>query len=1045
MLRAMADTGVGASDQGEGLVPGLYESVVTRRMADRLARHPDLTTIVSTVDKADSAGVLGRHIHAAAMRALQAMTEPKQQLDLVARLLEVVGDLPETPEPGPRQLLSVAPSSQWDRSVVSSPVRPSTPLSDAALLTNASGDPALGAELRRELATADGVDLLCAFVQWHGLRVLEAELAELSERKVPFRVITTTYLGGTERKALDRLVSEFGAQVRVQYDAQRTRLHAKAWLLRRNSGFDTAYVGSSNLSRSALLDGAEWNVRLSRIGTPGLLGKFEATFDSYWNSDQYERYDPALDRDRFDDAVAGATSSRRTDSPIRLSGLHVRPFPHQAAILEALQAERRVHDRHANLVVAATGTGKTIIAALDYKQVRAGWEASPAREPSLLFVAHRREILQQSIRAYREVLVDASFGEEFVGGVRPERWRHVFASVQSLTSYDVRNIPADAFDVVVIDEFHHAEAQTYRRILDHLKPRELLGLTATPERADGTDVRAFFDYRTAAELRLWDAIDSGLLTPFHYFGVSDGTDLRRLAWRAGQYDARDLDAVYTGNDARASIVLQQVRDKILDPGRMRALGFCVSVDHARYMARVFEQAGLAARALHADTRQDERDAAFADLRAGRVQALFAVDLFNEGLDLPEVDVVLMLRPTQSATIFLQQLGRGLRITEDKPVLTVLDFVGLHRAEFALEMRFRTLTRTSRKNLEREVASGFPFLPSGCQIVLDEHTQTSVLKSIRTHLHLRKKHLVEALRLHPTDALGEYLREAGFELADVIREQRGGSFTTLRREAGLIHGDASPLESVLAKRVRALAHVDDPLRAAAYESLLGGIEPRNALEERLARMLYFTFFPNGKHESYDAGLADVRRNTELTRECVEVVRMGLDATRHSTELLGGPLAGIPLATHASYSREEALAALGYAHLQRVPSGFREGVLHVNGELGPVDALFITLRKSEAEYSPTTMYADYPISPTRFHWESQSTTSVASKTGQRYLTGASTVLLFVRREKRGELGTAPYVLLGPARYVSHRGERPIAITWELETPMPADLYAASAVAV
>ena len=221
---------------------------------------------------------------------------------------------------------------------------------------------------------------------------------------------------------------------------------------------------------------------------------------------------------------------------LSISGLEVRPFPYQQEILDAIDVERVVHDRHRNLVVAATGTGKTVIAALDYRRL-----CSSGERPRLLFVAHRREILEQSLRTYREVLGDGDFGELYVGGSRPERWQHVFASVQSLTSYGIANIPRDAFDIVVIDEFHHAEARTYRRILDHLRPIELLGLTATPERADGTDVRSFFEGRTAAELRLWDALGADLLCPFHYFVAADGTDLRSITWSQGRYDETELE------------------------------------------------------------------------------------------------------------------------------------------------------------------------------------------------------------------------------------------------------------------------------------------------------------------------------------------------------------------------------------------------------------------------------------------------------------------------------------------------------------------------
>ncbi|WP_168582820.1 DUF3427 domain-containing protein [Gephyromycinifex aptenodytis] len=1025
---------------GSQLPPGLYEDVVTARLLKRLACVTD-TPDFNNIDKADRTTVLGRHVSQAVHRALSART-PEQQVDLVARLLEVLDAQDETPEQNPRQLLSLVAPPQPGQPTRSTD-RPSTPLSDAALLTNAASDPSLGAEIRRELATADEVDLLIAFVKWHGVRTLEKSLAEIKARGVPFRIVTTTYMGGTERRALDRLADKYGADIRIQYDAQRTRLHAKAWLFRRHTGLDTAYVGSSNLSASALLDGAEWNVRLSRVATPTLLQKFEATFNTYWSSDTFQPYDPRVlaDRDRLDDALRIAGGGNKPRTRISLSGLQVRPFPFQEAILEALQAERDLHERHRNLVVAATGTGKTVMAALDYQRL------CGTDKPSLLFVAHRAEILDQSLRTYREVLGDSNFGEAYFGGARPERWNHVFASIQSLSRYGVQHIPADAFDVVVIDEFHHAAASTYRRILDHLQPRELLGLTATPERGDGTDVRSFFGGRTAAELRLWDAIEADLLTPFHYFGIHDGTDLTRLSWTRGRYDEHELEGVYTGNDARARIVLTQVRDKIADPARMKALGFCVSVAHAHYMTRVFREAGLEAVALSGQSRETQRHNAIEDLSTGRIQAIFTADLFNEGVDIPAVDTVLFLRPTESITLFLQQLGRGLRVHPDKAVLTVLDFVGQHRAEFRLDLRFRALTRSTRKGLERDVTQGFPFLPPGCQIVLDRLTQDAVLTSIKTNLAMRMPQLVNELRAHPSDSLREFLTESGLELSDVVRSDR--SFTLLRRKAGLLTTPESPLEESLRKRVRALTHVDDPERAAVYDRLLrldtsyAGLCPRG---QAFAKMLYFTLYRTGGHASYDEGLAQARAVTTVAQECRETIAIAADQTRRPVHSSAGPLAALPFVVHASYQQDEVLAGLGHAHLGRVASSFREGVLHVgDSPAGPVDAFFVTLKKSEAAYSPTTMYADYPISPTLFHWESQSGTTLASPTGQRYLSGTSTVLLFVRREKSTEFGTAPYLFLGRARYVSHHGERPIAITWRLDTAMPAELYTDTAVAM
>jgi HKD family nuclease len=350
-------------------------------------------------------------------------------------------------------------------------VRPETPLASNALLVNGRDQPSIGTEVKRELASADRVDLLCAFVKWYGLRVIEEELAELVRRRRAagqpdpvLRVLTTTYMGATERRALDRLV-ELGAQVKISYETLRTRLHAKAWLFHRSTGFSTAYVGSSNLSRAALLDGVEWNVRLSQVDQAHLLDTFRATFDEYWEDPTFEPYDPAdVDNRRRLDAALSAEHSGATDLPIELATFEVRPWGFQREILDELTAERDVHDNHRNLVVMATGTGKTVVAGLDYRRLRDSGEVD-----SLLFVAHRDEILKQSQTTFRHILRDGSFGERLVGGERPTEWRHVFASVQSLSRLDLNELDPKRFDMVIVDEFHHAgpEVATYARLLGH--------------------------------------------------------------------------------------------------------------------------------------------------------------------------------------------------------------------------------------------------------------------------------------------------------------------------------------------------------------------------------------------------------------------------------------------------------------------------------------------------------------------------------------------------------------------------------------------------
>ncbi|MER6977594.1 DUF3427 domain-containing protein [Streptomyces carpinensis] len=1042
-----------AGDLGQP-VAGVYEKLITQSVHDEL-RHLGARgwkAVDAEVSAESTPHVLARHIGEVVARRLNQLP-PDQQVPFANKILESLAtdasgqsdaDPVSAVVEGPRQLLALAEQEAPGAYAI----RPLTPLSETSLLTNSPEDLSLGAELRAELATADRIDLLCAFVKWYGIRVLEDALRAAKERGVPIRVITTTYMGATDRDALDRLVRDFGATVKVNYEIRSTRLHAKAWLFRRRTGFDTAYVGSSNLSRAALLDGVEWNVRLSSIATPAVLDKFEATFDAYWNDTAFETYDPDLHRERLDGALAQAGgSTRSTDLKINLSGLEVRPFPHQRDMLERLRVEREIRGRHQNLLVAATGTGKTVMAALDYRNLCG--ESATGR-PRLLFVAHRKEILNQSLRTYREVLDDASFGELLHAGEDPRDWNHVFASVQSLNVRRLEQLAPDHFDIIVIDEFHHATATTYRRVIEHFAPKELLGLTATPERMDGLNVQdEFFEGRIAAEMRLWEALENDLLCPFHYFGIPDGTDLTNLGWQRGAYADQDLDNLYTGNDARARIVVKQIRDKVSSPGGMRALGFCVSKAHARFMADFFRRAGFKAVALDSDSAPDVRVQALRDLRDRRLQVIFSVDLFNEGLDIPDVDTLLLLRPTSSATIFLQQLGRGLRRTETKPVLTVLDFIGQHRAEFRFEEQFRALTNLSRNRLVDHIERDFPQLPSGCQILLEGKSKELVLDNIRAQLGATVKTLVNEVRAYGTPRLADYLRESRREIKELYKSDN--SWTTVLRRAGLIEEAAPSGEASLLKRVHAFLHVDDPERAQAYLRLLGDdAPPYEALDpadQAYARMLFFNLWDNaGGFTSFQQGLASLRSQRAVRDELRQVLSYVIEQADHFPIPLSGSLSHVPLKIHSAYNRSEILAALGVARFGgQMPRSFAQGVQWVE-ELR-TDALLITLEKNEKDFSPTVRYKDYALSPTLFHWESQNSTAENSRTGLRYQQHrrrGSHVVLFMRRYTNTDTGKSqPWVLLGPATYETHTGSKPMAITWRLEHQLPADVWTYSAI--
>jgi superfamily II DNA or RNA helicase/HKD family nuclease len=1030
--------------------PGLYEEIITSRLEAVLeqSRAKGWRREVADLDPAEAPGVLARFIHDLVHPLLGSLTgkdRTTRQLEIVNSLVKhLISAIDGSPiidddaiAPPARQLLSLVDPALHGVGEATAPQRPSIPLASSHLLINGPRDHTVSSEIKRELASADRVDLLVSFLKFSGWRLLRDDIRRFLDRRPNgLRVLTTTYLGATDRKVLDELAAA-GARVRISYDTRRTRLHAKAWLFHRDSGYSTALVGSSNLSAAAITDGLEWNVRLSNVETPQVLRQFQTAFEQYWEEGEFEPYDPAADANRVDQALS---SEQRTGAEALALHIDVRPYPFQQEILDRLDAERRRgHTR--NLVVAATGTGKTVVAALDYRRLRAS--EGPLK---LLFVAHRREILDQSLATFRVVLKDGAFGEQLVAGRRPVRGDHGFASIQSLNENRIRELDPAFYDVVIVDEFHHAAAPTYDRLLNHVRPRYLLGLTATPERADGRPIVHWFDDRMAAELRLWHALDQQLLCPFQYFGIADGTDLSTTGWQAGRYVTAELNNVYTGNHVRARTILRALDDTIEDPRAMRALGFCVSIAHAEFMAAQFNAAGIPAAALTTNSDEGTRDTVLARLRDRELSIVFAVDIFNEGVDVPEVDTVLFLRPTESATVFLQQLGRGLRLSEGKECLTALDFVGHMHAKFRFDRRFRAILGGTRKQILREVEQGFPRLPPGCAIHLQREAQQAVLDNIKQTLGAGWNALVEDLRsLTGPVSLRRFLTEADVDLTELYAGGDRG-WTKLRRQAGHALPSPGQSEARFARAINRLLHVNDPFRLGAWRTLLQtGVvpdtldptDPRDRVVLMLSNLLDTDRRPVAEHP---AVLQEFLDHAPLAAELFELLEVLDDATRRPTHPHGLDVAA-PLQIHADYQLAEIMAAMGVVDptstkLVRPQAGVFWHQRYSS------DLFFITLDKSEKDYSPTTMYDDYPISPTLFHWQSQSTTREDSPTGRRYREHAqrgSHILFFVRRRKQDERRiTAPYTFLGPATYESHRGERPMSITWRLRHPMPAELF-------
>ncbi|MEU2981876.1 DEAD/DEAH box helicase [Streptomyces hirsutus] len=405
-------------------------------------------------------------------------------------------------------------------------------------------------------------------------------------------------------------------------------------------------------------------------------------------------------------------------------------YSHQRDMLDDLNAEREIHGRHRNLLVAPSGIGKTVMAAFDYKRLCERHQ----QDLRLLFIADSPESLYPARQAFQNVLMNPDFGEPLHGArLTPQHWNHVFATVQAIER-GMDGLSPDHFDVIVIDEFRGAPWSMYLRALKHFVPRELLGLSAAPERENGLGVHdVFFEGRIAVEMRLQDALEDDLLCPVHYFGIADGTDFQHLDWKRGTYDRTSLNALLTADRSRARLVINAVRDKIADVMAMRAVGFCVSVAHAEFMTQCFRDAGIHAMTFTASADLATRKKMLASLKSGDLQAIFCVDMLGKGLRIPEVDTLLLLHPTSSGTRFLQQLGVGLARTSGKAVLTVLDFIGAHRREFRLDHQFRTMTNLTGRQLLDHLEHGSPRLPVGSMITLDETAKLLVIDSLRAQI------------------------------------------------------------------------------------------------------------------------------------------------------------------------------------------------------------------------------------------------------------------------------------------------------------------------
>lgn len=522
-------------------------------------------------------------------------------------------------------------------------------------------------QLKMSMAKADRIDIIVSFLMESGVRIILKDLKSALDRKVPIRILTGNYLGITQPSALYLIKKELGDGVELRFYNDKARsFHPKAYMFHYENKSEI-YIGSSNISKSALTSGIEWNYRFSSIeDTKSFRMFYDAFEDLFFNhsividDEELRRYSKNWHRP----AVSG--DLERYDKADEDTNVKVL-FQPRGAQIEALYAleDSRAEGASKGLVQAATGVGKTYLAAFDSANYR-----------RVLFVAHREEILKQAAVSFKNVRNSDDFGF-FYGKQKDTDKSVIFASVATLGRSEYLTeeyFPADYFDYLVIDEFHHAVNAQYRRIVNYFTPQFMLGLTATPERMDGRSIYEICDYNVPYEISLKEAINKGMLVPFHYYGIYDETDYSGLHLVKGRYEERKLTEIYKDNSTRYDLIYKYY----MKYRSRRALGFCCSRQHAEEMAKEFCKRGIASAAVYSDADgefSEERDKAVEQLIKQEIRVIFSVDMFNEGLDIASLDMVMFLRPTDSPIVFLQQLGRGLRTYREKEYLNVLDFIG----------------------------------------------------------------------------------------------------------------------------------------------------------------------------------------------------------------------------------------------------------------------------------------------------------------------------------------------------------------------------------
>ncbi len=896
-----------------------------------------------------------------------------------------------------------------------------------------------------------------AFINFSGLQLILEELKKMQEKGVKGNIITSTYLNFTQASALKKIKQFENIDLRIFITEEELRgFHTKAYIFEYEDNYKI-YIGSSNLTQSALKSNEEWNVRIvskkKHDFSKDVMDAYYKLFNQCYKVDNQfiNDYEVFLKEVR-------KVSLKDTNKNILLKYEKIRPNDMQSKALENLHRLRE-HGGKRSLVIAATGTGKTYMSAFDVREFK---------PKKMLFIVHREDILRKAITDYKKIMPERSFGL-FTGNIKESDKDYIFATIQSISAY-CNDFKEDEFDYIVIDEAHHSASQTYRKVIDYFKPKFLLGMTATPERTEGTDIFSIFDNNIALEVRLNEALEKNLVVPFHYFGI---TDIDLVDYRGIDInDIEKLSKLLEINE-RVEFIIEKMNFYGFDGDKRKAIGFCASVEHAEYMAREFNERGIKSVALTGSDSISKRQREIAKLEDDNdeLEVIFTVDLFNEGIDIPAINLVLMLRPTQSSIIFIQQLGRGLRKYKEKEFLTVLDFIGNYNKAFQIAIALNGAKYYDKESLKVSIRTDFSNIPGCTNIQMDEISKQRILEQIDRENFNAMKYLKEEYNEFKkinggkvVNLLTDYfLFEAAPNPLKFIGAVPSKSYLAFLEKVESNFEDLQLLKDekfkLVLKDITAKLPLKRPFEFIILRYLIQNASAtRNELKNDIEKYIDFideeTFSYtieclrgdyHSKKESNFNFIEDLGEQIILAPEIKEVVKnerfkLYIDdcinyglltyEREFGTENYGMPF----LKLYSQYTRDDVVRM---SNATKKFGGYGMGGLKTNGNDW---YMFVGMEKDELIKESMNHENEF-IGRDIFVWQSRNTTTIDSEAGQKLINNVKENInmhLFVRKYREIDGVVEPYIYMGMGDTVYYEGEKPITVHLKLRNKVPMKIY-------